>query len=446
MKSFKVTFFNPKDPSERYNDIIKVKSEIILKEMIRSKGYEIDGLIEEIEVEDTFIDKSQEWFSRNFSTSYWYKVDDEVDFLDAYAEALSDWETERSALVTAKYFFWKSSKAIRSKIDDMIDIYDKWWFSHIYEVFTKNEEMFSENFLTLMRQSRDTETSIWKIISNPVESKDRWQEVEWYVQLTRSLNTLMKNLQWELTKPIAWFLWMFGFIMAISLWIVPIMLEWFGKIRDISKDNYYWFWEIVIGTSNFLMNYWIYLLWLIIWIISVIVFMYRTNESFKEGFHKYMLNMFIVWDILTLVYTKKLTSIIAIYHESWMTWNKIFESIMPMVWLIPIKQELEFIWQNVWSYDYETIFSNYPENEKYFTEMFYNQLAKESNSSWGWDTWRFKKAFAMILKNTDDLWNKSVSKYPAKIGSIIFSVWFVVVWVYVIGLLILIMMTSLNSI
>ncbi|MBT6778414.1 hypothetical protein HOA93_01145 [bacterium] len=70
MKSFKVTFFNPKDPSERYNDIIKVKSEIILKEMIRSKGYEIDGLIEEIEVEDTFIDKSQEWFSRNFSTSY----------------------------------------------------------------------------------------------------------------------------------------------------------------------------------------------------------------------------------------------------------------------------------------------------------------------------------------------------------------------------------------
>ncbi len=449
MKSYRVTVFNPNDKSDIHEwIIIKAKSEVILKEIVHSKGYEINGNINEVEIEQTFLDKIKDWFDKNFSTSYWYNPEYEVDMLDAFATAHNDWTREKEALEISKYYFWKSSKWVRTQIDQMIETYDKPWISHIYDVFVRNEEMFSESFLTLMKQTKESwaEVNFVKIISNPVEFRERGKKIEWYVELTRSINKLTNELKTEISKPLFWFLGMFWFIMAILVFIVPFMLEWFSNnVRDISNDFYFWVWEITIWTANTLWNYGLYILLLIIIAISLIIFFYRTNKSFKETIHKYILNMYIVWDIIALVYTKKVVSIIAIYHESWMSWKKIFEGIIPLVPFIPMKQELEYIWKQLWSYDYDTIFSSYDE-DKFFTEMFYKQLSKESNSNIWAVTWRFGRAFAMIIKNTDDLWEKSVSKYPKKIGKFISIVWLTMIWIFTSGLLSIFMVTTINSI
>ena len=157
------------------------------------------------------------------------------------------------------------------------------------------------------------------------------------------------------------------------------------------------------------------------------------------------MRMYIVWDIIELVYTKKVVSLMAIYNESKMSLEKIFTVVVPLVPLIPMKKELEYLWTKVGSYDFDTIFKSYSEDERYFTEMFYLQLAKESNSS-AKITGRYKSAFANILSNTDRLWNQSIRHYPDKIGRFITVIGFLLIWFFTTGIMVIFLLTILNSV
>ena len=446
MKAYRVSIFNPNDSSEIYEwQIIEAKSEILLKEIIRAKWFEIKWSIHEVEIEENQFDKIKKWFSTNFSTSYSFNPEYEVTILWAFASALKRWFTEKEALEQCKFAFWKSDVAIRNQIDKLIETYDYKWISHISDVFRMNEEMFSENFLSLIQQSKWTEIKIDKIISNPVAENEKWEQVEGYVELTRSVNHLYSELKRKISAPIFWFIWMFWLVLLILIGILPNLLEGFSKIRDISNDSYYWIWEITLATSSLLTNYWLYVLIVVFGIVGIILFLYQNNSIFKEAVHKYLINMFVVWDIIILVYTKKISSLMALYYESWMKWEKIFTIIVPLIPFIPMKKELEYIGSKVWSWDFDKIFKSYPEEEKYFTELFYVQLAKESNSH-ATMTWRYWMAFATILTNTDELWDKSVSKYPDKIWKVIKIVAFVIVGFYTSWIMLIFLLTTLNSV
>lgn len=80
---------------------------------------------------------------------------------------------------------------------------------------------------------------------------------------------------------------------------------------------------------------------------------------------------------------------------------------------IPIKEELNFLAKDIKSDTFTSIFKKYPEEDRYFTETTY--LALDVDGAEG----RYGRAFATIIKNTDDLWETDLKKYPQKIGAII---------------------------
>ena len=395
--------------------------------------------------EETKLDKIKNWFSDNFSTSYRFNPDNELTILSAFSDALRRWLSERDALWSTKCDFGRSSSLIRKNIDKLLDIYDKAWFDHISDVFASSEDMFSENFISLMEQSKNAEVKIDKIISNPISENEKWEKIEGYVELTRSVNHLLWELKRKISKPVFWFLGMFSAVLIILLLLVPFLLEWFSKIRDISQDSYFYIWEITIAVSRFASSYGLYILIALFVGLGAIAFFYTKNDAFKEALHKYIMRMYIVWDIIELVYTKKVVSLMAIYNESKMSWEKIFTVVVPLVPLIPMKKELEYLWTKVGSYDFDTIFKSYSEDERYFTEMFYLQLAKESNSS-AKITGRYKSAFANILSNTDRLWNQSIRHYPDKIGRFITVIGFLLIWFFTTGIMVIFLLTILNSV
>lgn len=68
--------------------------------------------------------------------------------------------------------------------------------STVYDLFKAHEELFSPDFLTLIKSCMKTKTSIVKVISNPVETKNKGREVEGYVELTESRH-LLKTQIWD---------------------------------------------------------------------------------------------------------------------------------------------------------------------------------------------------------------------------------------------------------
>jgi hypothetical protein len=54
--------------------------------------------------------------------------------------------------------------------------------------------------------------------------------------------------------------------------------------------------------------------------------------------------------------------------------------IIPLVSLIPIQKELEYLRDNIDKKDFDFIFKQYPNENKNLTEAFYLELASESNS------------------------------------------------------------------
>lgn len=444
MKLFKVIFFDPENPDVLLEDIVKAKTEIIAQWLVRTEGYEVKEIYE-IHIEKNLIEKIKDYIEERFSTGVSYNVDTEISILKSFATSLKDWFEEKEALMVAKYNFWRSNKKNRKIIDKIVEDMDRPNISHMYEVFKLNDNVFSESFLTLMQQTKDTEIKIDKIISNPVSENEKWKKVEWYVELTESVNSLKKEIIEALTWPILWFIGTFSASLWIAGWLVPFMLKWMSNMRDISNDDYTPVWDSVIAIANFITNYGLLISFILASVIWITIFIYKTNQKLKEQIHLFLLSLPIISDILIVFQTKKITSLIAIFSESWMQFDKIFKLIIPLVPLIPIQKELEYIRLSLSSKDFDTIFSSYPDDEKYLTEIFYMQLRKESNRNSA-ITWRFGKAFAAIIKNTDDIWNIDLRKYPKRIGSLVKIIWLLIVVYMLAWIMLIIWMTITSSI
>lgn len=443
MKTFKLTAYNPDNEAEIYSWIIlKAKNEIILKAIVREKWFEIKDYYE-VETKKWKLDKIKDWFSSNFSASYWFDQKKELIILSSLSKALKRWFPQQEAFEQTKFSFWKSDVSTRKQIDKLIDT-DPKKVSHISDIFLLNEEMFSPNFLALMTQAKDVESKVDKIISNPVPEEKKWEEIEWYVELTESVYNLTTELKQKISKPILWFLWMFSLVLWILVFLVPFMIEWFSKFWSVEDNFYFYVWEITLAVSHYFSEYALYVFILLFIWLGVFVFFYNKNKLFKESVHKYLLNMYIIGDTISLIQTKKITSYMAIFHESWMRWEKIFEILIPLTPYIPIKKELEYIKNQFKSHDFDTIFKSYSDDEKYLTEMFYVQLAKESNW-YSKMTWRFWIAFASILLNTEDQWNDSISKYPDKISKLLNLVWFSMIWFFTVWIWIVMIVTLIGS-
>ncbi len=420
---------------EIYKDeILKVQSEVLLKQILQKKWCELIWEIEEIEIEDTSIEKLQNWFKDTFSTSTGYDVDRELTVLNAYATALRDGMLQKEAFASAKTMFWQSDKASREFIDRLIVTFDESWNRWIADVFAKNHEYFSKDFINMIEQAQknNAEIKFHDLISNPASSEEKGKKVEWYVELTRWVHDLMVDIKSAISGPLKWLGFMLLFVWAILVYVLPWLLDSFAQMRDISWDNYYGVWEITLAISRFVTNYGLYVLGLLLLVVWIFTFFYTHNNLFKAWVHRYLCKMYMVGDIIRLIYSKKIVSLVAVYYNSGMRPNSIFKNIIELTDIIPIKEELKIIseWLSQWK-TFDSIFKSYPENERYLTEMFYLQLAQESNSSWAWITGRFGKAYAMILKNIDDLWQKSISKMPEKLWKYIkgWGMWIVVFFV-----------------
>lgn len=435
---------------EVYKDqILKVQSEILLKQILQKKWCELIWYIEEIEIEDTFIEKIQNWFKDTFSTSTWYNVDRELTVLDAYATALRDGMQQKEAFASAKTMFWKSDKASRDFIDRLIATFDESWNRWTADVFAKNHEYFSKDFINMIEQAQknSAEIKFHDLISNPASPEEKWRKVEWYVELTRWVHELMIDIKKSISGPLKWLWFMLLFVWAILVYVLPGLLDSFAQMRDISWDSYYGIWEITLAISRFVTDYWIYIIGLLLLVVWIFTFFYTHNNLFKAWVHRYLCKMYMIWDIISLIYSKRIVSLVAVYFNSWMRQTSIFKNIIELTNMIPIKEELKIIsdWLAQWK-TFDSIFRSYPEDERYLTEMFYLQLAQESNSNGTWITGRFGKAYAMILKNIDDLWKKSISQMPEKLWKYIRWGWMWIVVFFVIWILLIFVATLTNSV
>lgn len=430
-KLFRVLYFDPKSPGEIIEDEVEFDSEIIAKSAIRKEWYEIQEIYE-IQKELTFLEKIEQWRENNVSTKalppeVWLTI------LHNFAETRErDKVKDDVALEKTKKRFWKSQKQIRKLIDEMISVSRSQGISHVSDIFEKFEEVFWENFLVLMRQVKvkSAEINLNKIISNTVSEKNKESEVEWWVQLQLQIINLRNSIIASIRPPIIWFIWTFSASLWILILLVPPFIEAFSKYNKSS--DYTVIWNTVIAMSNFLTQYGIYLLIAVIFWISIVVFLYNKNELFKEQLQEKFLKMWLIWDILQIFYTKRITSMIAVLYEAKMRFPDMFQIIIPIIGMIPIQKELKLIQSKIETKDLDTIFSSYSDDEKYLTEMFYSELASESNRYWS-VTGRYGRACAAIIKNTDDLW-LNLKEMPERVWQIVkftgmFIVLFVIVWI-----------------
>lgn len=105
----------------------------------------------------------------------------------------------------------------------------------------------------------------------------------------------------------------------------------------------------------------------------------------------------------------------------------------------PMKQELVLISETAHSEAFLDIFRRIPEDERNFTETFYSALETEGAEG------RYGRAFAEIIKNTEDVWETDLKKYPKKLGTYIMVGGLAVAGTFVAGLLAVFVKTVFNS-
>lgn len=128
------------------------------------------------------------------------------------------------------------------------------------------------------------------------------------------------------------------------------------------------------------------------------------------------------------------------FAESGMTHSESLPSVASVVPFDPMRQELLALASSIHSESFRDVFRRLPEDERHFTETFYNSLESEADSG------RYGRAFAEIIKNTEDMWDIDLSKYPKKLGAYIKYGGLLVASFFVLGLLIIVVKTIFNSV
>ena len=233
------------------------------------------------------------------------------------------------------------------------------------------------------------------------------------MEITESIMKLKNEMVAAITFPVLYFLGLMIATFTVLIFIIPGFKKAFAKVRDISHDDYTFVGNTTVAFSNFLTSYGLYVLLVLIIGIVVFVFFYKTSDEFKSNVQDFILKSPMIGDILTTFYTKKLMSLWAMFNESGMYMDVAAKSLASMTPFIPMKEELDFIAKHIKSDQFSSIFKRYPVEARYFTETTYLSLEMEGADG------RYNRAFASIIKNTDDLWETDLKKYPKKIGATI---------------------------
>lgn len=411
---------------------ITAENEAELYSVVRKKGCEVIEVLESSEVVKWPFQKFKDYIEANFESSWRFDPETTNRILKMFAEWVEDWLHPRDALRNAKAMFWKGDKKVLSAIDDLINAYEKPWVKNFYDVVRLKEELFEPEFIELMRVTQNTELSYGKLISNEVEWKNKREEIWWYVQLSEANVSLMKDLKSSIIPPLVKFAWLFGALMLILVFVLQKVIDAVSNMRDVSQDSYLWIWEVAIWTSNFMIEYWIYIGVVVFGLLLTFFITYTNNEIFRESVQRYFLKMWLVWEILEVMYTRKVASLMWIFFEAWVRNNEMLNMIASTISNIPLKKELEYIASESRSQQFKSIFKSYPAEDKNLSEIFYTLLARESDPT-NPEGGRYWKAYAIVLNTMETRWDVSISKYPVRIWKIInftglFIVWFYLLW------------------
>lgn len=152
MKTFRINYRNPINDQE-FTEDLDFPGETVARAKLKELGLEVKDIYP-VQREKSFSDKMRESFFRNFSTRT-YDVETELSFLRAFVTALNDGASEKEALVEAKaQFMPRTHKHVRAIIDEMIETNEGAGISDLYDLFKAHEEIFSRDFLTLIKNSR----------------------------------------------------------------------------------------------------------------------------------------------------------------------------------------------------------------------------------------------------------------------------------------------------
>jgi type II secretory pathway component PulF len=97
--------------------------------------------------------------------------------------------------------------------------------------------------------------------------------------------------------------------------------------------------KALIATSDFLINNWLLLLFLVFWLL-IWLLIYRNTESWKENIDNFILNTPLIWD----VYKNYILSNISLTM-----WNLIW-------WGVSTIKMLKLVWKASWSHVYNQLF------------------------------------------------------------------------------------------
>lgn len=438
MDKYIVTYSNA-DGIEKTETFTSEKPEEIIQ-ALTEEGYTLRSMPRKISSEWSKFSQIMDEFRSKFATTT-FSEEREVTVLRWWANAKRSWYiNDTDAFRAIRYNVWKSNKPVRMISDSLVEASTWSWIASVADIFEKCSEYFSPMFLSLINESmRNTEANPVSIVSNPNPNQDK-EEIPGYVELQTSILAMKKSMIAEMKWPIVKLVVNLVAVFSVLMLVVPNVLKAFGKFRDISQDNYLFVGDVTIIVSNFLQNWWIYFFWLIIMGISAWVFLIRTNENIRYEAQKILLRMPVIGDILTAYMTKFVVSFWAIFRNSGMQHKKTLMLISNIVTFLPIKYELEVIAERANEEWFEERFSAYPDEEKFFSEMFYPAISLASKNG------RYQRSFSMILQNISDQWENDLKFYPQKIGNVILYVWLSVTSFFVVGLLLIFVITSVRSI
>lgn len=434
-KKFKVRYRGPGDPAQVWETVVSAADEPSAAQAIAQAGFEA---LDVRPVAASFLAAWLASISAQF-TSRTYDPFSEIQFLKAFATAMRDGTQEADALRAAKLSFGRSNRKIRAMVADLAQGQREGGYGNLYELFSKREEFFSDELLTLLKTAAAVERNPMDFVSNPVPPDQKGSRMEGYVEVTESVLALKRDMFAKIVPPLAWFFGMMSAVVLILTLLIPNVLKAFSKLRDTSRDDYTVVGNATIAFSRFVTSYGLWILAALAAVAGVAGFFYWTSREFRFACHRAALKAPLVGDLIANFWTKKLTSLLALFTESGMRMTDSLRALAALAPLLPMKEELLRLSELVSTLDFEESFARYDEEERCFTEAFYVKLALDGRSG------KFSRACAQIVKNCDDLWETDLRHYPVKIGKWIQFLGMGTVAFFVLGVMLIFVKTVFNS-
>lgn len=196
--------------------------------------------------------------------------------------------------------------------------------------------------------------------------------MEGYVEITESVHELKTSILAAVLKPFLYSAGLVAAALGILTYLVPLLFKGMKKFNPkVEEMDFTFVGNGTLAASQFVSSYGIYVALVLAAIAAAAAFLYKSNREMRRSMEAALLKSPIAGDILTVFYTKKLTSIFAIFMESGMFPDKALAAVIPMAPFIPMKEELAILRDNIADIPFSAIFRKYPEDERYMTEKFY---------------------------------------------------------------------------